>query len=63
MQACPVAITACTNPKAFSGGSDLEDDEALRSRILESYQRLPNGANAAWYEQTAIGYELSLIHI
>ena len=57
MTACPVAITACTNPKAFSGGSDMEDDEALRRRILESYQRLPNGANAAWYEQTAIGYE------
>ena len=33
------------------------DDASLRSRILESYQRLPNGANAAWYEQTAMGHE------
>ena len=30
---------------------------ALRERILESYRRLPNGANAAWYEQTALEYE------
>lgn len=56
LTACPVAVTACTNPAAFSGGSDAEDDEVLRARILESYQRLPNGANAAWYEQTAMGH-------
>lgn len=46
-----------TNPAPFTGGSDQEDDASLRSRILESYQRLPNGANAAWYEQTAMGHE------
>lgn len=56
LTACPLAITACTNPAAFSGGSDQEDDETFRERILESYQRLPNGANAAWYEQTAMNY-------
>ena len=56
LTACPVAITACTNPAAFYGGSDQEDDETLRGRILESYRRLPNGANAAWYEQTAMSY-------
>lgn len=56
LTACPVAVTACTNPAAFSGGSDAEPDEALRQRILESYQRLPNGANAAWYEQTAMSH-------
>ncbi len=27
LTACPVAVTACTNPAAFSGGSDAEDDE------------------------------------
>ena len=48
LTACPVAVTSVTNPTAFVGGSDEEDDEALRQRILESYQRLPNGANAAW---------------
>ena len=54
--ACPVGITGCTNPAPFTGGSDQEDDESLRTRILESYQRLPNGANAAWYEQTAMSH-------
>lgn len=56
LTACPVAVTGCTNPTAFSGGRDQETDEEFRTRILESYQRLPNGANAAWYEQTAIGH-------
>lgn len=56
LTACPMAVTGCTNPAAFSGGSDEEDDETFRRRILESYQRLPNGANAAWYEQTAMNY-------
>lgn len=57
LTACPLAVTSCTNPEAFSGGRDAEDDEALRSRILESYRRLPNGANAAWYEGTALAYD------
>ena len=56
LTACPVGITGCTNPSPFTGGSDQEDDESLRQRILESYQRLPNGANAAWYEQTAMSH-------
>lgn len=57
LTACPTAVTGCTNPTAFFGGSDQEDDDSLRERILESYRRLPNGANAAWYEQTAMEYE------
>ena len=56
LTACPVAVTGCTNPAPFSGGSDAETDEDFRMRILESYQRLPNGANSAWYEQTAMNY-------
>ena len=56
LTACPVAVTAVTNPGAFTGGSDEEDDQAFRARILESYQRLPNGANTAWYETTAMSY-------
>ena len=54
MAAMPVGIKACTNPEAFSGGEDEEDDEGLRQRLLDSYRRLPNGANAAYYEQTAL---------
>lgn len=57
LTACPVGITACTNPAAFTGGRDQEDDAGFRRRILESYQRLPNGANAAWYEQTAMSHD------
>lgn len=56
LTACPVGITGCRNPAAFFGGSDAEGDEALRARILESYRRLPNGANAAWYERTAMNH-------
>ena len=56
LTACPMAVTAVTNPNAFTGGSDEESDQALRARILESYQRLPNGANAAWYEETAMSW-------
>lgn len=57
LTACPVAVTACVNPAAFSGGCDAEDDETLRQRVLESYRRLPNGANASWYEQTAMTHD------
>lgn len=56
LTACPLAVTAVTNPGAFTGGAGEEDDETFRARILESYQRLPNGANTAWYETTAMGY-------
>ncbi|MDE7261764.1 MAG: baseplate J/gp47 family protein [Oscillospiraceae bacterium] len=54
MAAMPVGVKACTNPEAFSGGEDQESDEGLRQRLLDSYRRLPNGANAAYYEQTAL---------
>lgn len=53
LTACPVAVTAVSNHAAFTGGSGEETDAELRKRLLESFQRLPNGANAAWYEQTA----------
>lgn len=49
----PVGVSACTNPQAFSGGMDTEEDEALRKRVLMSFSRLPNGANAAFYEERA----------
>lgn len=52
-----VAVAAVTNEKAFTGGLSEETDEELRQRILDSFQRLPNGANAAWYELTACRHE------
>lgn len=57
LTACPVAVTSVTNAAAFTGGMSEETDEALRARVLDSFLRLPNGANAAWYEQTACRHE------
>lgn len=57
MAVAPVGVNRCTNPEAFSGGTDQEDDETLRSRVLETYRRMPNGANAAFYQQGALSFE------
>lgn len=56
MSAMPIGIQACGNPEAFRGGAESESDEALRARLLDSYQRLPNGGNTAYYEQTVLSY-------
>ena len=56
MAAAPTAVSACVNPEAFAGGRDREDDESLRQRILETYARLANGANAAYYKQAALSF-------
>lgn len=53
----PVGVGACVNPEAFTGGAEAEDDEALRARVLATYRRMPNGANAAYYEQEALSFE------
>lgn len=53
MALAPMGICSCTNPQAFVGGTEEEGDEPLRCRILDSYQRMPNGANAAYYEREA----------
>lgn len=57
LSAAPTGITGCTNPQAVSGGADAEDDEHLRGRILDSFLRLPNGANGAFYEQSALSFD------
>lgn len=51
MPQAPTGVSSCENPEPFSGGADEEDDNALRQRVLESFCRLPNGANAAFYEE------------
>lgn len=50
LRLAPTGVTGVTNPAAFAGGTDGEGDEALRERVLSSYRSLPNGANAAYYE-------------
>lgn len=57
MTVAPVGVSRCGNPAPFSGGSDEETDESLRGRILDSFKRLPNGANSAYYEQEAMNFE------
>ena len=56
MAVAPVGVSRCTNPEGFSGGLDEESDEELRERVLETFQRMPNGANAAFYEQSAMSF-------
>ena len=57
LAAAPVGITGCINDAPLVGGTDAEGDEALRQRILDSFRRLPNGANAAFYEREALAIE------
>lgn len=53
----PPGIERVENPEDFSGGCGAEEDELLRQRVLASYRRLPNGANAAWYEALVLDTE------
>ena len=57
MAVAPVGVSRCTNPEAFSGGLDAEGDESLRERVLETFRRMPNGANAAFYQQGALSFD------
>lgn len=50
----PSEIEWVKNREAYVGGTDEESDEELRKRIRDSYLRLPNGTNAAYYEQLAL---------
>lgn len=52
----PAGVAGVINDAAFHGGSDAESDESLRIRVLDSYRRLPNGANAAYYESKVLEY-------
>ena len=57
MAVAPLGVASCTNPAACAGGADGESDEALRERVLDTFKRLPNGANAAFYEQGALSFD------
>ena len=57
MAVAPMGVASCSNPEAFTGGTDAEDDESLRKRVLDTFRRLANGANAAYYEQTAMAFD------
>lgn len=57
MAVAPMGIRSCTNPEACAGGVDEETDETLRGRVLDTFRRLPNGANAAFYEREALSFD------
>ena len=57
LAAAPVGITGCVNNAPLTNGADAEEDESLRQRILDSFRRLPNGANAAFYEREALAFD------
>lgn len=53
----PSRVVACANPDALVNGQDEESDEDLRARVLETYRRLANGANNAFYRQAAMSFD------
>lgn len=57
MAVAPLGVATCTNPQACTGGEDTEGDEVLRQRVLATFKRLPNGANAAYYRQQALSFD------
>lgn len=57
MMLAPAGVAACTNPQDFYGGADAETDSGLRARTIASYRTLPNGANAAYYENTVLAVD------
>ena len=57
MAVAPFGVSSCTNPEPCAGGADGETDEELRGRVLETFKRLPNGANAAFYQQGALSFD------
>ena len=49
-----ISIAASSN---LWGGTDDEDDESLRARIMESMRNTPNSLNGAYYENTAMSID------
>ena len=45
------------NSTGFTGGTDDENDEQLRARLVESYRNTSDGANAAYYERLAMSID------
>lgn|GEM_PF-1124261 len=49
----PITRTRVTNPDAFRGGVDVENDDAYRARVVEFVRDPPNGSNPAQYRKWA----------
>ncbi len=57
MAAAPVGIAACTNPAPLPAAGTRRGTRGLRQRVLSTFRRLPNRANAAFYEQGALSFD------
>ena len=53
----PPGIEEVQNPLPFTGGEDGETDESLRGRVIQSWNIIPNGTNAAFYRDFVLQYE------
>ena len=53
----PAVISSVSNASPFTGGCDLESDNNLRQRILDSFISAPNGMNAAYYQRLALSVD------
>lgn len=47
-------VGGVSNEAEFVNGADRESDEELRSRVIDSYVNIVNGANAAYYRSLAL---------
>lgn len=52
-----VGIDHIQNDYKMTDGSDEENDEQLRLRVLDSYVNIPNGTNKAFYKKSALEVE------
>ncbi|MBR2280458.1 MAG: baseplate J/gp47 family protein [Ruminococcus sp.] len=52
-----VGIDSVTNLWAFTGGNDIESDESLRQRVLDTYKSVSNGTNKSYYKKLALSVE------
>ncbi len=52
-----VGITNVKNSEPFFGGTDQENDDALRGRLIAAYQNISNGTNSAFYYDLAMSNE------
>lgn len=48
-----VGITSVENPNKLAGGAEEESEESYRSRVMEAFRQVSNGANLHYYEQFA----------
>lgn len=50
----PPGIVSVSNETYFKGGSDKENDTALRKRIRDAFVHISNGSNSAYYKKLAM---------